>query len=352
MEDVMKITKMKYAFSIMVLAMMSVGLLYSQSGTSGTAFEKAGSTGSQFLKIGVGSRAMGMGGAFGGLSNDITALYYNPAGIARLGGTNLGVEYNEWFADMKHSFVGLSIPISTDYTLGLSVLMLDAGSMEITTIEQPEGTGSSFAVTDLAVGVTFAANITDQFSFGMTMKYIENNIFDLTASGFAFDAGTIYEAGIQGLKIGFAVSNLGGESDFTGQSLTVLYTNLDERDAGINSRPLNATLNSTPYSLPLSFRGGVSYDVMAGMADQSLVVAADFIHLSDNPEKFNLGAEYVWNSLFAVRGGYQMRYNEFGLTFGTGINFENESFRGSFDYAYADLGILGAANRIGFRFKF
>lgn len=348
----MKIINKKKTFSIVMLMLVTVGFVFSQTGTSGSSFQKAGSSGAQFLKIGVGSRAMGMGGAFGGLSDDITAIYYNPAGIARLGGTNLGVEYNEWFADMKHTFVGLSLPITSDYTVGISLVMLDAGSIEITTIEEPEGTGSSYSVTDVAVGLTFAGNVTDQFSFGITMKYIENNIFDLTASNFAFDAGTIYESPIPGLKLGFAVSNLGGESEFKGQSLTVLYTNLSERDAGIVARPLNASLNNTPFSIPLSFRGGISYNLFSGSEDNSLIVAGDFIHLSDNPEKFNLGTEYVWNKLFAVRAGYQMRYNEFGLTLGGGINFDNESFRGSFDYAYADLGILGYANRIGFRFKF
>lgn len=337
---------------IITVALICLNVAYSQTGTTDQGFQKAGSTGSQFLKIGVGARAMAMGGAFGGIGDDITSLYYNPAGIAKLEGTNLGVEYNSWFADLQHSYAALSFPISSDYTFGLSLILLNAGSIEITTIQQPEGTGSTYNVSDLALGFTLAGNITDQFSFGFTLKYIENTIFDLTAQTFAFDAGTVYEGGIKGLKIGFSMSNLGGESNFEGQSLSVLVYNASEQEAGINARPLDAQLNNTPYSLPLSFRAGISYNLFANSEEQSLILAGDFVHLNDNPEKFNFGTEYVWNNLLALRGGYQIRYNELGLTLGGGINFDTESFKGSFDYAYADLGILGSANRIGVRLKF
>jgi len=345
-----------YLLKKIVIVIAASGLfslaVFAQTGTTGQSFQKAGSTGSQFLKIGVGARAMAMGGAFGGLSNDITALYYNPAGIAKLEGTNLGVEYNSWFADLKHSYAALSFPLMSDYTFGLSLVLLDAGSIEMTTIEQPEGTGSTYSVSDLAVGFTLAGRITDQFSFGLTLKYIENTIHDLTARNFAFDAGTIYEGAIKGLRIGFSMTNLGGEASFEGQSLSVLVYNQSELEAGINRRPLDAQLNNTPFSIPLAFRAGVSYNLFANSEDQSLIVAGDFIHLNDNPEKFNVGTEYVWNNLVAIRGGYQFRYNELGLTLGGGINFDTESFKGSFDYAYADLGILGSANRIGVRLRF
>jgi hypothetical protein len=321
-------------------------------GTSNQDFKKAGGSGSQFLKIGVGARAMGMGGAFAGVSDDISALYWNPAGIASLKGVNIGFEYNSWFADMKHSFLGLSFPVSDDYKIGLSVDMLDAGSIEITTLTSPEGTGSSYSVSDIAVGGTIAGRLTEQFSFGITLKYIQNTIFDLNATTLAIDAGTLYDLGLDGLKLGLSVTNLGGEAAFEGQSLSVSVDRPGDAASNINSRPLDAQLTNTPYSLPLSFRGGLSYDFFRGKENQNLVVAADFIHLSDNPEKFHVGAEYVWNDLLSLRGGYQARYDELGFTVGGGVKFNSESFSGSFDYVYASLGVLGASNRIGVRLKF
>jgi hypothetical protein len=321
-------------------------------GTSNPDFKKAGGSGSLFLKIGVGARAMGMGGAFSGVADDITALYWNPAGIAALKGVNIGFEYNSWFADMKHSFAGISFPVSEEYKIGLSVVIFDAGSIDITTLTSPEGTGSSYSVSDIAIGGTIAGKLTEQFSFGITLKYIQNTIFDLTANTLAVDAGTLYDLGLDGLRLGLGVTNLGGEASFEGQSLSVGVNREADQQANITSRPLDAQLTNTPYSLPLSFRAGLSYDFLKGTENQNLIVAGDFIHLSDNPEKFHLGAEYVWNNLLSIRGGYQARYDELGFTLGGGVKFNTESFSGSFDYVYADLGRLGAANRIGVRLTF
>jgi hypothetical protein len=342
---------------LLILIVMAVLLLHTAAlaqlvGTSGSDFKKAGGSGAQFLKIGVGARAMGMGGAFSGLADDISALYWNPAGIAGLKGVNIGFEYNQWFADMKHSFVGIAFPLSQDYRIGISILMLDAGSIGITTVTEPEGTGSSYTVSDIAVGATIAGQLTEQFSFGITIKYVQNTIFDMTAGALAVDAGTMYDLGLDGLRLGLGISNLGGESSFDGQSLSVLVDRPGDAEANITSRPLDANLNNTPFSLPMAFRGGISYDFLKGNENQNLIVAADFVHLSDNPEKVNVGAEYVWNDLLAVRGGYQARYDELGLTLGGGLRFNTETFAGSFDYTYADLGRLGTSNRIGVRLKF
>ena len=157
----MNLVNKKSLLQIIVLAVITASLLQAQVvGTATSDFKKAGGSGSQFLKIGVGARAMGMGGAFGGVADDITALYWNPAGIASLKGVNLGFEYNSWFGDMKHSFVGLEFPLSDDYRFGLSVVMLDAGSIDITTLTAPEGTGSSYNVNDIAIGGTIAAKLT------------------------------------------------------------------------------------------------------------------------------------------------------------------------------------------------
>ena len=162
----------------------------------------------------------------------------------------------------------------------------------------------------------------------------------------------MYDLGLDGLRLGLGVTNLGGEASFEGQSLSVSVDRQSDIDANITSRPLDAQLSNTPYSLPLSFRAGLSYDFLKGKENQNLVLAGDFVHLSDNPEKFNVGAEYVWNNLLSIRGGYQARYDELGLTVGGGVKFNTESFAGSFDYVYADLGRLGAANRIGVRLTF
>lgn len=345
--------KKKFLAFLLVIGMLTacVSLGHAQVGTTTADFKKAGGSGAQFLKIGIGARAMSMGGAFSAVADDISALYWNPAGVAFLEGLNMTFEYNQWFADIQHSYAGFTFPLSDNYSFGLSIISLSSGDIEITTIDAPDGTGSTYSANDIAIGTTLSGRLTDQFAFGVSMKYVQNSIFDVSATLLLFDIGTIYTLTEEGIRLGLSVSNLGTEGQFSGQSLTTLVDRSDET-GGLTARPLDATLNNTPYSAPLAFRGGISYNFFRNMNDQSLIIGGDFIHLSDNPEKFNVGTEYMWNNLIALRGGYQFGYDELGLTVGGGINFMTESFNGSFDYAYADAGRLGSVNRIGVRLKF
>jgi hypothetical protein len=206
------------------------------------------------------------------------------------------------------------------------------------------------------VGATIAGTLNDNFAFGITLKFVQNTIYDLTATTIAFDAGTLYDVGFGGLKLGLGITNLGPEASFDGQSLAVQL----ERDPvpNISYRALDAQLANTPFSLPMAFRGGLSFNVFQGFSDLKqmegldLVLAGDFIHLSDNPEKFNLGGQLTVFDMLALRGGYQFGYDELGLTLGGGIMFKTEAFFGSIDYAYADLGYLGGSNRIGVMLRF
>src|SRR5438552_9364332 len=80
-------------------------------GTTTPDFTNAGSSGSVFSKIWVGARASALAGAYSALADDISALYWNPAGIARLPGVNVGASYTRWFADVTHNFIGATMPI-------------------------------------------------------------------------------------------------------------------------------------------------------------------------------------------------------------------------------------------------
>ncbi len=344
----MKTSSMRIIATALALLLALTGVALAQNGTTATDFKKAGGAGAQFLKIGVGTRAMGMGGAFAAVATDLSALYWNPSGIAQLDGINFSVQHTAWFADMSHEFVAASFPVGDRIRLGVSTTYFDAGDIEITTIDAPEGTGANYSVSDIAVGVTFAMDMSDEFSVGITGKYVEDDIYDLSASGLAFDAGTMYNTGWRKMKIGMAITNFSGDFSFDGQSLIVKYPD----PVNPNNRPLEAQLLNESYPLPLTFRAGLSIDALDGVEGQSLTVAGDFVHLTDNPEKFNLGAEYVWNDLLALRGGYIFGSDEFGVNVGGGVMINSGSFQGSVDYAWADLGKLGNGHRFGISMKF
>jgi hypothetical protein len=333
----------------LVALAMSAGMLtgstsgYAQS-TTAENFNNEGSAGSTFQKIWVGARASGMGGAYSALADDISSLYWNPAGIAKLNGTNVGASYTRWFAGITHNFVGATMPISEKYRVGVSLTVVDYGAMERSTLEKDYNAGT-FNANDLSLGVTIAGALTERFSFGGTIKYIRNAILDLSADGIAFDAGSHYQTDFYNTKISLALSNLGPERSFQGNSLSLLV----ENGAGVNqvSRPLDTRLATNPFPIPLSFRIGAATDVFQNtVEDQQLNLALDFAAHSDGPETFNVGAEYLWNNLLALRAGYAFNQDQLGLGAGVGFRYKSEDFNGNIDYSLNTTASLGTIHRI------
>ncbi len=320
--------------------------LFAQNSTTTTTapnYNNVGASGSLFEKIGVGARAAGMGGAFSALADDISALYWNPAGIAHLKGINTSATYTAYFAGINHNFIGAVLPVSERYRFGVSLIVLDNGALQKSTIQKDINAGT-FNANDLAFGITIAGAMTDRFSFGATVKYIRSTILDLSADGIGFDAGSLYQTDFYHLKISLALTNLGPDRNFQGNSLSIVA-----RDNNINStsRGLDALLVTSNFSLPLSFRIGVATDVFQGaMEDQKLNVAFDFAAHSDGPETYNIGAEYIWNDIVALRAGYGFNQDQLGLGLGAGFKYKTEDFQGAIDYGINTTKNLGLIHRI------
>ena len=132
------------------------------SGSSGGDFRKVGAAGAQFLKIGVGARASALAGAYGSLANDVTAMYWNPAGISDISGIAANISYTQWFAGFSHNFAGLVLPLGDSYRLGVSLTSFSSGNIPITTLEKSNGTGASYSISDFAFGATFGGYITNE----------------------------------------------------------------------------------------------------------------------------------------------------------------------------------------------
>lgn len=205
-------------------------------GSSGGEFIKVGAAGGQFLKIGVGGRGNGMAGAFSSVVNDLTAIYWNPAGVADVKGIGATAAYTSWFAGFNQAFAAFDMPLGTNFTLAAHVMRFGSGDIEITTFEEPDGTGLFYNVADMSGGVTLAGYLTDKFSFGVTAKYVYHSFTNLSASGFAFDIGTMYETGIQGIRLGFTILNLGTSQSYSGQDL-------------MSTKKLNNAYNQAPLDV-------------------------------------------------------------------------------------------------------
>jgi hypothetical protein len=151
--------------------------------------QRAGTAAAQFLKIGVGGRAVGMGETFIAVANDASALYWNPAGMAQFEDNQLILSHVDWPVDIKHEFVGYVHHLSSINAIGVSFTSLHMEDMEETTEFAPTGTGNFFTFRDIAIGLSYARRMTDKFSFGTTVKYIEETLAEVEMRSVMVDLG-------------------------------------------------------------------------------------------------------------------------------------------------------------------
>lgn len=335
------------AFCGILLSLSVENMTYAQTASptasSGADFKKVGAAGGQLLKMGIGARAGGMAGAFSGVADDISGLFWNSASIVQYKGVEADFAYANWFGGFSHNFMAISLPIGENYAAALSMTSFTSGDIPVTTDLQPNGTGSYYNVSDFIIGLTLGGRLTEQFSFGFTGKYIQQGFASESSSGVAFDIGTLYATGIQGIKLGFSISNLGNQLQYGGQDL---ITNFSPTSGALNSRNLDANVIANAYQIPLAFRAGLSTNVLEGDAQNKLLVAVDFETLSDTPEQFALGAEYTWQDFIALRGGYRGGSDQFDVSGGLGLKYEGGNFKGKIDYSATHTKNFGILHRI------
>lgn len=302
---------------------------------------KRGTTAATFLEIGVGARALAMGSAFTALADDPSAVYWNAGGLAKLKRHGLIVNHSEWIADTRFDFLGASFNVGKYGTIGVSLTALTMDEMEVTTIEEPDGTGQVFDASDFAFSLAYSMRLTDRFSIGLNGKVIRQSIWEMRSVGFATDIGIHYATPFKGITLGMAMTNFGTKMKLSGPNTMVLH-DPDPNSSGNNGRiPANQQMDS--WALPLNFRVGISYEAFNNSLHRAFV-AVDAEHPNNDYESVQVGAEYVFRNVLALRGGYKslfLQESEQSFTLGAGINYAlvgNIMFH--FDFAYVDFGLL------------
>jgi opacity protein-like surface antigen len=301
---------------------------------------KVGTTAAPFLNVGIGARAIAMGGAYVSMANDATAIYWNPAGIANMPGSEAVFNHSEWIADINFDFAGVALNLGNLGAFGLFGNFMTIGEMDVTTELYPDGTGQRFNSGAYTMGATYARSLTDRFALGFNVKYVHEYIMNSAANGLALDIGTVFTTQFRGLRLGASITNFGTKMRMTGRDLLVQHDTDPLREG--NNDKVNANLATDSYEMPLYLRVGMSYNVLQDLKKHSLWIAVDAVHPSDNVEMVNIGGEYAYSNMFFLRGGYSSLFSkdaEQGLTLGAGLRY---SFAGSMalkvDYAYEAFG--------------
>jgi hypothetical protein len=335
-----EVKSMKTKIYLIILLVFSLCVLpgYAQE------FAPVGTAVAQFLEIGMGARATAMGQAYTAISDDAGSVYWNPAGLSLIDNRELYLAYTSWPADISVGGMALAWSVESIGTFAVNAVYLDTDDMPVTTVLDPEGiSGEMFSITNYAVGLSYARNMTDQLSVGATVKMVKEDYFGYGYSTFAIDLGTIYRTGFNGLNIAMAIMHFGPEINFSGN-----YIDYSDEASVARGEPKEFE----NYSLPVMFRFGVTYNLLDGEQNK-VIAAADMVHPNNNLEQYNFGVEYGFNRMFFVRGGYQFNTDLAGLCLGLGIKYDLTKDLGlQLDYAYSDLGILSDIHRFSFGFGF
>ncbi len=334
---------------MMVITIIAAGLAVQ----NGMAQKKLAQTGFQFLSVGMDARATAMAEAFTTVEGTSTALFYNPAGLARIP-TFFDISFNKmkWIADINYVSGTMAINVGNNQygVFGLSFLTVDYGQFLWTRVANNqqgfEEIGQDWDMPSAyMVGLGYAKELSDRFAVGGQIKYVYQKLgnsyipiytktdtliqekkYDL--STFAYDFGTQYKTGFKSLVFGMTVRNFSREIKY-------------EKEG---------------FQLPLTFKIGISinaFDLFPMMklpeigGPHKLLLSIDAVHPRSYPEFINVGAEYSFLDKIFLRGGYVSSHDEYSFTYGFGVR----SYGFAIDYSYTPYTIFDSVNRFTIRFS-
>ena len=288
---------------------------------------KVGTTIANFLKIGVGPRAVAMGSAFSAVANDASAVYWNPAGIIYVDRSDLFTGYMDWIMDLELHQVSFVRNHNNIGSFGISINTLKMDDIEVTTLSDPEGDGTYAGASDLVVGLTYARKLSAYFSLGVTLKTLYSQIANESAIGQAIDIGTLFTPGWKDLRIGMSLAHFGTKMNLDGRDLNI-QTDIDpliNSDAAGEGR-----LKTQSWNLPTTFRLGIAMNIINNNKYTVLWSLVGF-HATDANESLGTGFELTAGP-FALRSGLGLGYDQTRVSIGAGYSHATTTIIFNIDY--------------------
>ena len=316
---------MKYKIVVIAAVVFVVGFTSAYAGND----RRLGTAGALELLIPIGSRGTSMGGAVVANTIGLESVHWNPAGLASIERTEAMFTHMPYLADIDVNFGAVGTNVEGFGTIAVSAKVVSIGDIEETTEAQPEGTGSIFSPTLSVVGISFARNLTANVQFGVTGNFINESIFDVTASGVAFDFGVTYTPNWRGVTLGIAIKNYGPDMEFSGTGFQRSFEVAGKR---------RVFLSNAPFELPASVNIGMAYNFLTNGLN-SATVSGNFRGNNHSNDFFQGGFEYGYDEKYFLRAGYKYADQEeflYGVSLGGGLKFMFDETVVSLEYSWTD----------------
>ncbi len=272
--------------------------------------------GLDFLRLGVGVRACGMGEAFVAVANDASAHFWNPAGLGSLSKLTVMFTHAEWLFETRFEGINSAMPFKFG-TFAPYFMYLSSGQIEETDeFGRETGTYENY---DLAAGIGYGIQPEQGLHFGFGAKFFQEKLQNYSASGISLGIGVLYRSPI-GISFGLSGMNIGKGTKF-----------IDVRN-----------------NQPLIIRFGIAYQ--GSIQPINIIPALDFVY--DRTFKINFGGEIMMLNVLTLRGGYRIGLRQQCFTIGSGISVPVQSRKIYIDYALTGLAELGGGHRFSLAFDF
>ena len=275
--------------------------------------DRAGEAGASQMLINPWTRSVGFGGANTASVVGLEAMSLNIAGMAFTRQTEVLLNHKRYLvgSDININSFGFSQRVGETGVMGLSIMSMSFGDIDITTVDNPEGGIGTFSPSYLNLDFGYAKAFSDNIYGGISVKIISESISNVSSRGFAFDAGIRYVTGENDqIKFGIALKNVGPTMQASGDGLS--FTEIND-NAGFD---ISTTQNhrAASFQLPSLLNIGASYDfyiaptidsASAGItADHKITLAGNYTSNSFTKDQYRVGLEYSFKSMFMIRGGY------------------------------------------------
>ena len=363
MKKVTIITKTKTT----AFASMTLLLCVFCSGMFAGNKDRAGEAGATELTINPWAKSSGWAGVNTACVRGLEAIFGNVAGTAFTQKTELLAVHTSWLvgSGMNVNAFGFTQHVGTAGVIGLGIMSMGFGDINITTTETPEGNIGKFSPQYINLNLSYAKAFSDNIYGGIVVKSVAEQISDVRASGMAVDAGIQYVTGdFDRLKFGITLRNVGPKMVYKGDGIS-FRTPLPNNPTG--SQNIAVEQRSASFELPTMLAIGASYDLYAAKDSMAIktnrfTVAGNFTSNSFGKDEIKIGLEYGWKSLFSARAGYSYEQGIFSSDSRTnahtgpcaGITVETPFKKGgqsrfAIDYSYRVSNPFQGTHSIGLR---